>query len=770
MFHKKANIFSVLFAFLLMFTCTVFNFPAAAQSANNEETEIVQEAEEGYGFYETETNSNEGLRVKVSSKDGFKYVRVYSKPDDEGNYARTGDFLAIELVNVDGSQSCPLEIYVGDSNDTVLVAGNAGQKQYGVSANGVLLKKNVSANCVWVGPNTGHSTLLIDYSRLCDSWASPVSQKTLTDIKFVSIGFSTSYNLGQEVLIKRVYTVDKGETLFDYNAPAFVNSEGFVVSAGEVLEKGKLDELIDFTTIEKGVNVEDVENVDLIPSNWKNALSVSLNGASKQLMIKDTLVGAVEFSMKHADEGGNVTSAGHDDENYSRDLFAYVDLWNSPDPNGTEIHTGIAAKVMSTYLGTPFKLVFTDAADNEIYYTGLVKNKPVASTYPFVSDDGVDMGIPAYWNCLWSLKTPGTLYFPYSDMFGDHFCNNNTGAVNGNGKLDRIKKIQLAMDTATIYAIKYSIVIGTMCDVDMNNEEVYKLFNTAEYGANEIDMENPNNSAVVKPASEDFKNSNWIYKRATEDMVVGRSTMQTKYTGDVKVLEDFHMPDSVPKDKSKVLASNLILAEEQTSHLDIIQNERTALGTSLSWTIGDYTTERLPINSEYCALTVAADGSTLAENWANMTDAKGISLYVKNTSDTLASFNVEFGQTQENGKYERWSISKLDSRVYAYDLNTGKEMTLVASYGVYLPPQFEGYIRLPFAVFSNPEWNHEGDGVFSPTADLLGIYLTTHMASNSGVTFIIDELGFYYQEFTVSSIFQKSFTIKDAMASDYFGG
>ena len=44
------------------------------------------------------------------------------------------------------------------------------------------------------------------------------------------------------------------------------------------------------------------------------------------------------------------------------------------------------------------------------------------------------------------------------------------------------------------------------------------------------------------------------------------------------------------------------------------------------------------------------------------------------------------------------------------------------------------------------------------------------MPNNSGVTFIIDELGFYYLDFTVDSIFNDSFTMKDALNSNYFGG
>ena len=76
---------------------------------------------------------NNGLRVKVTSKAGFKYLRVKSVPDQDGNYARKGDFLAIELVNVNDSLTCPLEFYVGDSTGLILYAANASFKQYGVS-------------------------------------------------------------------------------------------------------------------------------------------------------------------------------------------------------------------------------------------------------------------------------------------------------------------------------------------------------------------------------------------------------------------------------------------------------------------------------------------------------------------------------------------------------------------------------------------------------------------------------------------------------------
>ena len=744
-------------------------FSVGACNSKAKQTNVKTVSNETIGFFETGTAMNNGLRVKVTSKAGFKYVRVKSVPDQDGNYARKGDFLAIELVNVNDSLTCPLEIYVGDSMGLNLYAANATQKQYGVSINGVLSNRNVSSSCVWVGSKTGQTTLLIDYTTLCDGWSSKITDKELKDIAFVNIGFSTSYNLGQEVDIRKIYTVENKDYILDANAPAFVNSQGFTVSANEILEKGRLDTLIDFTAIEAGTDYTEVSNLECIPKeSYKDGLAISLNGRERQLIIKDSLENAIEFSMDH---DGNVTSADTSDKHYSKDLFAYVDLWKSSDANGIEAHTGVAAKVMSTYLGTPFRMVFTDAVDNEIYYTGIVTNKNRASYYSYVGDDGVNMGIPAYWNCLWSLKTPGTFYFPYSDLIRDDTVNNGTGSTAGsNGKLDRIGKIQLAMDTANIYAIKYSIIIGTVCDVDMGSEQIYKIFNTAEYGEEQVDIANPNNSKVVKPASEDFKNENWIYKRVTKDRLVSRSFMETKYRGDVKVLEDFNMPETIAKENSKTLALNLILAEEQTSHLDIVESGRKELGTALSWTIGDYNTERKPIASEYCSLTVAADGSCLAQKWNDMTDVKGISLYVKNTSDQVASFNVEFGQTQANGMYERWGLNTLDARVYAYDVVNDKEITLVASYGVYLPAQFEGYIRIPLSEFSNPEWNLEGDGEFAYDADLLGIYLTTLMPNNSGVTFIIDELGFYYLDFTVDSIFNDSFTMKDALNSNYFGG
>ena len=99
-----------------------------------------------------------------------------------------------------------------------------------------------------------------------------------------------------------------------------------------------------------------------------------------------------------------------------------------------------------------------------------------------------------------------------------------------------------------------------------------------------------------------------------------------------------------------------------------------------------------------------------------------------------------------------------------------KEFTLSATYGIFLPANFRGYLRIPFSEFSNPTWNYEGDGVFDPACELAGVFLSCEIKRNSGVSLIFDDIGLFHKSFTVASVFKQSTTIKDCLNSDYFGG
>ncbi len=697
----------------------------------------------------------------MTGRNGINTVTVQAEPDRDGNYPRALDFLAVDMENLVEGHVCPVQISVTDSEGLTLVAtatGGVASYQYGIDGAGVLGTREVYEDYFRLGAQAGRSVNLFDYRLLRDHFGATSNTKNqLKDVKEVSFGFSTDYNLGQMLVINKVYTVSLGDYYLEKNSSAILNADGFVIGGNQFLAQAEKDTVCDLTAEKSGIEPEEVSALRFSPVTYKKGLTLGLKGAGKTPYLAAPLDGALKFSLT---PDGTVTSSDTTSPYYSADLFAYADIWKAEAGGGVAVHDGVAVKLMNVYAGLALRLVFTDE-DGEIFFTASANDRSYKRVYPCIAEDLTDIGCDAYWHCIWPSRTAGTLYFPYSDLIQGDGINNQNLPVNGDKKLTKIVKVQLAFDTASAYALNASAAIGTLADVDMVNEEIYEIFDTAKFTDAQV--------REVKPCSEEFKNANWNIVRIAHSETIGRSKMTKTHEGDVKILEDFSVPANLSKEDAKSLVQNLFHIDGQKSYPDFIANEKEGLGYSLSLTVGDFMSEFRPIGNDWTSAVLLGAGTTLAKNWSDLTGALGFSVYVKNTQDHIVDFNFEFSQTQENGTYERWGLNTADARVYAYDVNTGKERALAAMYGIYVPANFEGYMRIPFAVFSNPAWNYEGDGIFDETCAMTGVYLSIFMERNSGVTLVIDEIGLYYEEFTLGG-FRGGKSIHECMQSDRFGG
>ena len=560
--------------------------------------------------------------------------------------------------------------------------------------------------------------------------------------------------------------------MLDKNTPAFIDEKGFAVNGLEVMQKTEKHMICDFLALESGRAYNEIPNVSYAPADCSDGLRISVKSTSRCVYLNNSMVNAAKISLK---PGETLISLTPGDENYSPDVWAYCDLWKAKNSaEYVDVHDGFALKMMNVFSGLAFRLVLIDA-DGEIYYTGTMHSKSSKTEFTCVSDDLADIGCESYWGCLWPSRTAGTLYYPYSSLARDDSCNNNPAPpVGTNGVLDKIAKVQLALDCGSnAYNLNACIGIGTFADVDTASETIYEVFDTAEYTGEEINTENPMLSTMIAPnapASDSFKNRYWRLGRVSENETIGRSSLTKAYQGDVKILEDFSCPPSYSEAMRRQLAANIFYAAGQKSYHTFIDNERAEYGTSYEFTAGDYATEYKNIGNDWCSVTVVGSGITLAENWGSIGTALGFSVYVENPNDFMVHFSFEFAQFQNDGSYERWGVNHAGGRVYAYNTDTGKEFTLSATYGIFLPANFRGYLRIPFSEFSNPTWNYEGDGVFDPACELVGVFLSCEIKRNSGVSLIFDDIGLFHKSFTVASVFKQSTTIKDCLNSDYFGG
>lgn len=165
---------------------------------------------------------------------------------------------------------------------------------------------------------------------------------------------------------------------------------------------------------------------------------------------------------------------------------------------------------------------------------------------------------------------------------------------------------------------------------------------------------------------------------------------------------------------------------------------------------------------------------SLNSEQGNATGAKGVTYWIKNTSYSQIGFRFEFdslvtvatGDGSSTQEAQRWQ-SLPNCRYMLFDTKTGAERMMMGKSGVYIPAGFEGYVRIDFSQFTNPNWVTVGGDL-----DLNNPIVTTYLIMNStyhyGDSFIFDSLGWYYTDVDLTTTFRtpaNSFVA--AMNSDY---
>lgn len=151
--------------------------------------------------------------------------------------------------------------------------------------------------------------------------------------------------------------------------------------------------------------------------------------------------------------------------------------------------------------------------------------------------------------------------------------------------------------------------------------------------------------------------------------------------------------------------------------------------------------------------------------------AKGLTFYVKNYQSQAFHINVGFDvghrwYTKWNGKFASYQL---------YNTATGEESVNIGGYeGLYIPANFEGYVRVSFMQFVPANWVAAildwEDAITNPVS-YLSIDVNTDMYA--GFEFDIDDIGWYYGEAQTKNMFisgtEGAKTIAQLMAeADYF--
>lgn len=715
--------------------------PVMAETADNTDSVFVQKEMKAYeGIY---------LEVKGKPSDNYRKVGVVL---DEPIEIGTNDFLSLTFRNL-ADANIPLAVTLQDEDGNLLHTGYTGSESdykthYYIPEDTADLQavKEYYA-CVNMKKDIKGGELLVDISTMHKTG------NAVTSIEKVFIGLPAAYNVGEKIELLNVQLVDCVE--FSYT-----EREGFSVSENEIIESFSRTDLYDFTAIQSQAEFETLcdeykilkcNKENAVTKTFENYVSIGKSEIARGVALAGDSENGIKFALK---ENGTYISADEAEETYAKDKFGYIrlaDLSDSP----VATRDALALKMCALYNNSAFRIIVVEE-DGEAWQAGAASGQ-----FVFASSDHNVGYMQTYYNCIWPAKREGTLTIPYSSM---KYLEKGSVALNNveNDKvLTSIQEIYLAMDMAeSSAAAKYrKIAFATIADVDFVAEKVAVIADLTSYTVSEVkekkadaNFESAEKSIVTTPCStNDVSNTNWVLGRATLQELASKAAITEQYIGDVKVLDNFKISDNgyTEEEKDEIIGS-FYSTYGEVSYLsyDILGDNTPAL----EWKMGNYVNEYQNVSGGYCGLTI--DPIADADDWANWQGAKGMTLRIKNPQSKEVSFNIAF-QQKLDGKTIAYRMNYSNAPIYALDAVTGEEFSFrtgaVSSFSsgpaIYIPANFDGWIRLDFSSFG--KYSATGPDEMDLTNDIIALKITSYMLDNSDARILFGAVGVYYDTFTI---------------------
>lgn len=715
--------------------------PVMAETADNTDSVFVQKEMKAYeGIY---------LEVKGKPSDNYRKVGVVL---DEPIEIGTNDFLSLTFRNL-ADANIPLAVTLQDEDGNLLHTGYTGSESdykthYYIPEDTTDLQavKEYYA-CVNMKKDIKGGELLVDISTMHKTG------NAVTSIEKVFIGLPAAYNVGEKIELLNVQLVDCVE--FSYT-----ESEGFSVSENEIIESFSRTDLYDFTAIQSQAEFETLcdeykilkcNKENAVTKTFENYVSIGKSEIARGVAIAGDSKNGIKFALK---ENGTYISADEAEETYAEDKFGYIrlaDLSDSP----VSVSDALALKMCALYNNSAFRIIVVEE-DGEAWQAGATSGQ-----FVFASSNQSVGYMQTYYNCIWPAKREGTLTIPYSSM---KYLEEGSVALNNveNDKaLTSIQEIYLAMDMAeSSAAAKYrKIAFATIADVDFVAEKVSVIADLTSYTVSEVkekkadaNFESAEKSIVTTPCStNDISNANWVLGRATLQELASKAAITEQYIGDVKVLDNFKISDNgyTEEEKDEIIGS-FYSTYGEVSYLsyDVLGDNTPAL----EWKMGNYVNEYQNVSGGYCGLTI--DPIADADDWANWQGAKGMTLRIKNPQSKEVSFNIAF-QQKLDGETIAYRMNYSNATVYALDALTGEEFSFrtgaVSSFSsgpaIYIPANFDGWIRLDFSSFG--KYSATGPDEMDLTNDIIALKITSYMLDNSDARILFGAVGVYYDTFTI---------------------
>ena len=143
--------------------------------------------------------------------------------------------------------------------------------------------------------------------------------------------------------------------------------------------------------------------------------------------------------------------------------------------------------------------------------------------------------------------------------------------------------------------------------------------------------------------------------------------------------------------------------------------------------------------------------------------AKGFTLYVKNLTSREIGISLQFDQVTDSGALQRWALIGYPSMYYAYDVKKDADYIFYFKRDQFqIPVGFEGYVRLPLESYGVPDWCKSNEDM-DPNKFSGIMYLTQDNRTYGGLSYLVKNVGVYFNDTSAGSLFNTGNTIKDNM-------
>ncbi len=715
-----------------------------------------------FTFVNASTVADKFVQKEIQVFDGI-YLEAIGKPTD--NYRKLGvvldnsidigtnDFLSIKFRNLSGA-NIPISITLDDNDGNLLNTNYTGSEtdyktHYYIPENTNNLQTVKEYNgCVNMKSDITGGELLVNISSMTKTG------NRLIKIAKIFIGIPAAYNVGEKIELLEIQLVDSEEFIYS-------ESNGFSIPTNEIIESFLRTNVYDFTKIESQLEFENLcKNYKLLKCNKENAITKSFDKyvlvgkaeIAQGVLLDGDCVDGIKFSLK---------SQGTYVSDLANDKFGYIRLANLSS-NPIVINDALAIKMSAVYNNSAFRIIIVEK-DGEAWQAGASKGQ-----FVFAATETDISYMQTYYNCIWPSKKEGTLVIPYSSL---KYLENDSVAINNteNDKvLTDIAEIYLAMDMAesSKEAKNRKIAIANIADINFLNKEIKTIADLTTYSVSsqkeikaDANFASADKSIITTPCSTNLTtNANWVLGKATMMELASKLPILNQYVGDVKILDNFKIQDNgYTKEEKDEIISSFYSTYGEVSYL--AYSELGDGTPALEWKIGNYVNEYQNVSGGYCGLTI--DPVADASEWANWQNAKGMTLRIKNPHDRPVSFNIAF-QQKLNGETIAYRMNYSNAPIYALDCITLEEFSFrtgsVSSFSsgptIYLPSNFDGWIRIDFSSFG--KYSALGPDEIDFTNDVIALKITSFMLDNSDLRIIFGNVGVYYDNFDINWSFDNS--------------